>query len=157
MVGTMVELDIGQPRVPILVSCNRWIIFLLGRAGQAVGGRHTVDVNPLSKTVNALTVREIRGTEFEISLCCGERELTALGHSLRRQNKTIGNNGRTAATGRADETDIRMGGEVEQLSVDIIAGSELPLVGRNLTNSLSGECSIPPGWRSIRYAKQHTI
>ena len=157
MIGTMVELDIGQPRVAILVLCNRGIIFLLGRVGKAVGGRYPIDVNPLSQTVNALTVREIRSPEFEISLRGGEGELAALGHSLRRQNKSIGDNGRAAAAGRADKTIIGTGGEMEQLSVDIIAGTELPLVSRNLTDSFSGEGPIPSGWCSIRYAKQHTI
>ena len=151
------ELYIGHPRVAVLVFRNRWIIFLLRRAGKTVGRRDTIDVDPLPQAVDALTVRQIRSAELEISLRGGEGELAALGHSLRRQNKAVGNNRRTSTRSRARESDVRMGSEMKELPVDIIAGNELPLIGRNLTYPFPGKGSIPSGRGGIGYAKEHTV
>src|ERR1700688_756300 len=109
MIGAMVELHIGQPRVPILVPRNRWVVFFLRCAGKTVGGWDAVNVNAFSQPVNALTVGEIRSAELKIPLCRSEGALAALGDAFRRQDKSVGDNGRAAAARRADETDIGMG------------------------------------------------
>src|SRR5882757_8030784 len=108
MIGTMVELDIGQPGVAILARGNRRVVFFLRCARKTVGSRHTIDVNPLSQAVDAFTVSQIGGAEFKISLRGGEGELAALGHPLRSQDKSIGHNRCTTATRGANEADVRM-------------------------------------------------
>src|ERR1700677_2176724 len=149
----MVELNIGQPGVPILVFCNGRIIFFLGCVGKTVGGGNTIDVNPLSQPVNALAVRKIRSSELKVSLCGGEGKLTALSHALRRQYKSIGDNRRATATRRTNEALIGMGRKVEELAVEIVTGNKLPFGRRKIAHSFAGEGSIPPGWGSIAYAK----
>src|ERR1700733_8005583 len=149
----MVELNISQPCVAILPACNRWIILFFRCLGKTVGGWDTIDVNPLSQPVNALAVGEIRRAELKVSLRGGEGKLTALGHTLRRQYKSIGDNRGPWACRGAGEALIGMGREVEELAVDIITGQKLPFRGRNLAHSFAGEGSIPPGWGSIGHAE----
>src|ERR1700677_4031773 len=153
----MVELNIGQPGVPILVFCNGRIIFFLGCVGKTVGGGNTIDVNPLSQPVNALAVRKIRSSELKVSLRGGDGKLTALSHALRRQYKSVGNNRRTRACRSACEALIGVGREVEELAIDIIAGHKLPFRSGNLAYSFRGEGSIPPRWGSIGYSEQDAI
>src|ERR1700690_638508 len=139
----MVELNIGQPGVPILVFCNGRIIFPLRYSGKTVGGGNTIDVNPLSQPVNALTVRKIRSSELKVSLCGGEGKLTALGHALRRQNKSIGDNRRATATRSTNKALIGVGRKVEELAVEIVTGNKLPLGVLNIAHSFPGEGPIP--------------
>src|ERR1700722_2431113 len=153
----MVELHISQPGVPIPRFCNRGVVFFFGRVSEPIGGRNTIDVNPLSQPVNALAVRKIGRSEFEISLRRRKRELATLGHALRSQYKSIGNNRRGRSAGSTREADIGMGGEVEDLAVDVIAGHELPLIGSYLTNPFAGESTIPSSGRSISDAKQNAV
>src|SRR5580658_639112 len=149
----MVELNIGQPGIPVFIFCNRWVVLFLRCVGKTVGGGNTIDVNPLSQPVDALAVREIRSSELKVSLRGGKGKLTALGHALRRQYKSVGNNRRSTAARSTNEAHVGMGGEVEELAVDIIAGHELPLGGRNLAHSFPGKGSIPAGWGSIAYSE----
>src|ERR1700691_1772319 len=120
----MVELNIGQPGVAILPACNRGIILFFRCVGKTVRGGNTIDVNPLSQPVNPVAVRKIRSPEFKVSLRGREGELTALGHPLRRQYKSVGDNWGSRSCGSAGEALIGVGREVEELAVDVIAGQK---------------------------------